>query len=109
MTESTADGGRGEAEVPAFLIEYFDDGALVFDTADTRMIRVNTTGAAVLRFAEEGMTDEEMVSRLCSRFEVGADGALAAVASVRQQLEGHGVRLEDLSAFKAQGTARGRR
>ncbi len=75
----------------AFAIEYFDTGALILRADDARMIRLNPTGAEILRLVESGRSEREIVAGIGRLFGIADEEAAEALESVRSQLMELGV------------------
>ena len=78
---------QGENEESLFVIEYFDTGALILNTRDARMAQINTTGAAILRMAETGASNDSIISHICLRYGIEIDEARNALLSLQIQLQ----------------------
>ena len=85
MSTKQNDGGR-LALRPNFAMEYFEEGALVLNLDTAVMIRLNASGAAVLRGFASGCPRVQIEAWYSRHFEVDAAEAADAVLQVGRQL-----------------------
>ena len=90
MSTKQNDGGR-LALRPNFAMEYFEEGALVLNLDTAVMIRLNASGAAVLRGFASGCPRVQIEAWYSRHFEVDAAEAADAVLQVGRQLLAAGV------------------
>lgn len=87
---------RSEVTVPLFVIEHFEDGALILNTFDSRMIKINTSGSKIIQLFESGCSENEVEKELVCLYDITSEEAAEAVDLLNTQLAKHSISIESL-------------
>jgi hypothetical protein len=63
------------------------DGGVVLDIDHGRMFSLNASGSAIFQLLEQGLTDDQIVDELVTRFAIPAASARADLIDFRKSLE----------------------
>lgn len=77
-----------------FVVEHFEDGALILNTFDARMIKVNQSGSKILQLLESGCSKNEVADELARFYDIAIEDAMLAVELLHSQLVEHGTSIE---------------